>query len=129
MTSIGSRDMGDLSFVEHEEKDHRPDTPLGFVKSEPLISMLKVVRMPPPMLGGARTGTGERTNAGKTPIAETASSEKKLAAARLTLGLAELVLHRVTDIKALDDPQVQEGLEEVYRFLLDCEHLRAMRQL
>jgi len=117
-----------LEPPEHDfqQQEFQLDKPLGFVRQEPLSSMLSVVREPPPMLQGLPSFG---SSGFKSPPTEgIAQNEKKLAATGLVLGLAQLVINRESEIDATGNPGLQQGLEEVHRFLVHNQHLRTMRQ-
>ena len=108
------------------EIDEVAGKPLDFVRREPLSSMFKVVREPPPMFDAALTSPGAlRAVTGSVGVAP---RNLKLAATGLTLDLAELVINREQEIEACGDTSVQRGFEEVYRYLLDGEYLRKLRE-
>lgn len=118
----GPNDELDVAAV-----NRTPDTVnLGLVTHEPLGSMFKTVRMPPPIFNAPNLGT-KASLAAKTNDPSTRHS-RKLEATGLLLKLAELVIRREQDIAVGTDPDVRQGFEEVYKFLLHHEHLRMLRQ-
>lgn len=131
MSSIHNRPFLAPDLHEIEEPDaqqERFDAPLGFVKSEPLMSMLRVVRGPPPMLDAGGPAAPARPIQLDTGAAA-GGGDRKLAAAGLLLDLAQLALRHEDRIRETALAEVKEGLDEVYRYLLNSEYLRAMREL
>lgn len=130
MSSVDNRPFlapGQREIEEPAAQQQDFDAPLGFVNSEPLLSMLRVVRVPPPMLdadGPATPAKPTQSSAGSI-----AGDYRKLAAAGLLLNLAQLVLRHEEKIRETAPEEVKEGLDEVYRYLLNSEYLRAMREL
>ncbi|MDJ0631113.1 MAG: hypothetical protein QNJ44_22840 [Rhodobacter sp.] len=126
MSATDKTERFDPRFHDLAEEDFRLEPPLGFVRQEPLASMLKVVREPPPMFEGPQSFGVARPKV--VPTEGVAMSQKKLTATGLILDLAHLVISREGEIEASGDPLVQQGLEEVYRFLLNSEQLSSIRQ-
>lgn len=106
--------------------DHPADLPLGLVLREPLSSLLKTVRMPPPILN-APIGDA-KVDAARYLVEPFGRSARELQATRLVLDLAGLVIRREPEFALAQEPVVRQGFEEVYKFLLQSEHLRMMRQ-
>ncbi|MEL7093562.1 MAG: hypothetical protein AAFN94_17685 [Pseudomonadota bacterium] len=121
--------MNDLSPDLVSDRSEPLDVPalrLGLVPREALDTMLKLERLPPPVLSYAKSTQGPRGAPayGTDPQANT----RRLQAAKMQLDLAQLVLAREDDIVATGDPDVIAGLNEVNRFLLHSAHLRLLQE-
>lgn len=97
---------------------------LGFVRQEPLDTMLKLERLPPPVLyyGDSSSATG------RVQTSDPNSNARRHQSIKMRLDLAELVLQSEEKILNSGDTGVIDGLNEVYRFLLHTEHLRLLQE-
>lgn len=109
-----------------------PDTPdslplgIGFVRTEPLDAMLRAERLPPPSLNiDVPSGASDPSRA-QPVIANTSSL--RLQAVKMRVDLAELLIAKHDEIVASGDAGAIEGLNEVNRFLVHCEHLRLLKE-
>lgn len=99
---------------------------LGFVSQEPLDTMLKLERSPPPLFdmrsGGAHADPGAAVHYGAT------SNLQRLQAVQMTVKLAELIMTLEDEIMQSGDQAAIDGFGEVHRFLLHSQHLRALQE-
>ena len=123
MTLI-DRDLPDAAGNVEGQKPRRAT--LGFVLHEPLMSMLKVERAPPPVFVCAARPT--QTEHSSRPTPPVLSGRQKLAEAEFRIGLSQLAIQNEAAIAESGDQNVIDGFDEVCRFLRDCELLRVLQQ-
>lgn len=101
-------------------------TRLGFVRHEPLDTMLKLERLPPPVLSSA--AEGDLSGQAHARPASPNTNARRHQSIKMRLELAELILSSEDKILASGDSGAIEGLNEVHRFLLHSEHLRLLQE-
>lgn len=119
-------DLSPNSIAERSDTHDLPPLRLGFVRNEPLDTMLKLARLPPPILSYDKSAAGQSN--GTLHFSNSAANALRLQTARMQIDLAQLVLAREDAIAASNDQNVIAGLEEVNRYLLHCAHLRLLQE-
>lgn len=123
MNNLGSDLAADRSALDPLDT---PAPQLGFVRHEPLDTMLKLERLPPPVL--SFSGTGDAASRAHARPSNPDSNAHRHRSLKLRLDLAELVLSKEENIQNSGDAEVIEGLNEVHRFLLHSVHLRLLQE-
>ena len=123
MTTIDRGLRDDLTLLANERTQRAP---LGLVAYEPLMSMLKVERTPPPVfVDSLLLYPNEQTSRSALPVV---SDRQRLAEARFRVELSQLVIGLEEKVAETNDPKVTAGFDEVCRFLMHSEHLRILQQ-
>lgn len=108
--------------------DAAPRLPLhpGFITREPLTSLFKVERTPPPI--HLSLGSGLPVEFGAAVVRPAVSTRQKLADADFRLGLSDVVINYEDALARSGDEAAKAGLYEVCQFLNHCDHLSLLHQ-